>query len=100
MMGPKGEKVCLISCSGWRDQRGKIRSDALSALATGDAAGAATCQARADAAAVHRAVAGAGLVNHVVKTQLLRVACTRETEEWLSGVLRSARRRRCRYALS
>lgn len=35
-----------------------------------------TCQSRADAAAVHRAVAGAGLVHHVVKAQLLGVACT------------------------
>lgn len=29
MMGPKGEKVCLISCSGWDNQRGSIRSDPL-----------------------------------------------------------------------
>lgn len=85
MMGPKGEKVCLISCSGSGKQRGNIRSDPLRLLITGDADAAATCQSRADAAAVHRAVAGAGLVHHVVKAQLLGVACTQRTGELLSG---------------
>lgn len=83
MMGPKGEKVCLISCSGWDNQRGSIRSDPpWGVLLT---LGCPTCEPRADPPAVHGAVAGAGLVHHVVEAQLLGVACTQKTEGWLSG---------------
>lgn len=81
MMGPKGEKVCLISCSGWNNQRGRIRSDPLEEmlLLSGDGAGVPTCEPRADPTTVHSAVAGAGLVHHVVEAQLLGVACRQKT---------------------
>lgn len=35
MIGPKGEKVCLISCSGCDNQRGEIRSDTAHVLIAG-----------------------------------------------------------------
>lgn len=84
MMGPKGEKVCLISCSGWDNQRGSIRSDPPPGGCS-SRWGSPTCEPRADPPAVHGAVAGAGLVHHVVEAQLLGVACTQKTEGWLSG---------------
>lgn len=69
---------------GGNNQRGRIRSDPplggwLLTL------GSPTCEPRADPPAVHGAVAGAGLVHHVVEAQLLGVACTQKTEGWLSG---------------
>lgn len=93
MMGPKGEKVCLISCSVCNNQRGKVRSDTLQVLSSWDDVGVPTRQSCADTTAVHRAVAGAGLVNHVIKAQLLGVACTESTDELLSESQGVARRR-------
>lgn len=68
MIGPKGEKVCLISCSENNDQRGNVRSDNLHGIITGADVHVITRQPRADAATVHSAVTGAGLVNNVIKT--------------------------------
>lgn len=84
MIGPKGEKVCLISCSGCNNQRENITSDTLHVLISGEGVGVPTCQSRADTTAVHGAVTGAGLVHHVVEAQLLGVACAHNTDELLS----------------
>lgn len=65
MIGPKGEKVCLISCSENNNQRRNIRCGDLRGIVSG---GAVTCQSGADAAAVDGAVTGAGLVDNVIKT--------------------------------
>lgn len=68
MIGPKGEKVCLISCSENKNQRRNIRCGALRGFVSGGVVRAVTCQAGADATTVDSAVTGAGLVNNVIKT--------------------------------
>lgn len=68
MIGPKGEKVCLISCSENNNQRRNVRCDGLRGIVSGGGVGVVTCQSGADAAAVDSAVTGAGLVNDVIKT--------------------------------
>lgn len=66
MIGPKGEKVCLISCSEMIIK--EETSDLTSRTAPAPRSIVATRQSGADAAAVDGAVTGAGLVHNVVKT--------------------------------
>lgn len=83
MIWPKGEKVCLIICSTNKIKVIKFHVQLVLLklqLNVVDKLGL-TCETCCDAPTVDGAVTGAGLVDHLIKRQLLGIGCLKEKLE-------------------